>query len=144
MGYQDDLECSQIEQVNDSKHILSFYDKYDYSKNNNKRVISPEINPLIKTNIINMAKKVFQSLNLCGIIRFDFIYDAINQKLYLNEANLIPGSIAYYLFEKNYSIPKLVEKYSEYLLRKYKDEKLLLKKYQEGFINKIDLSKLKK
>ena len=144
IGYQDDLEVSEIESVNDNAFVLSFYDKYDYSKGNNKRIINPNISPQLKVNLENIAKKIFKSLNLCGIVRFDFILDINSQKLYLNEANLIPGSIAYYLFEKEYSLVTLVDKYVELLIRKYKDEQLLLKKYHEGFINKIDLSKLKK
>ena len=34
-----------------------------------------------------------------GIVRIDFIYDKTNKKLYLNEINTIPGSLALYLFE---------------------------------------------
>ena len=48
--------------------------------------------------IVKNAKLVYQKINANGVIRFDFIYDQINKKLYLNEANTIPGSLALYLF----------------------------------------------
>lgn len=144
IGYEDELEYSNIEEVNHTDRVLSFYDKYDYSKNNSKRIINPDIDPSLKEKIISYAKRFFKGFNLCGIIRFDFIYDQDEDKLYLNEANLIPGSLAYYLFENKYTLTELVNKYVELLDKKRKQDKLLFNNYQEGFINKVDISKLKK
>ena len=87
---------------------------------------------------------MFDNLHLCGLVRFDFIVDLDQEKIYLNEANLIPGSLAYYLFENQFDIPSLVEKYIELLIKKYNQQELLLNKFDEGFMTKIDISKLKK
>ncbi len=144
IGYEKQIEFSEIEEVNHNDQVLSFYDKYDYSKSNQKRIINPEISLEMKDEMQIVAKKVFQRLNLCGIVRFDFIYDVDQNQLYLNEANLIPGSLAYYLFEEKYSIIELVNRYIEVLETKRKEEKLLSTNYKEGFINRIDLSKIKK
>lgn len=144
IGYENELEYSNIEEVNHSDRVLSFYDKYDYSKNNSKRIINPEIEPSLKEKIISYAKRFFNGFNLCGIIRFDFIYDQDEDRLYLNEANLIPGSLAYYLFEDKYTLSQLVNKYVDLLNKKRKQDKLLFNNYQEGFINKVDITKLKK
>lgn len=144
LGYQNEIEFSNIEEVNDNDSILSFYDKYDYSKNNKKRIISPSIDFSIEEKIKKTSRKIFEELNLCGIIRFDFIFDLDNNHLYINEVNLIPGSLSYYLFADKFDIVKLIEKDIHYLKIKQKNEQLLLKKFQEGFIEKIELSKLKK
>ena len=144
IGYDDELEYSNIEEVNHSDQVLSFYDKYDYSKNNSKRIINPDIESSLKEKIVNYAKRFFVGFNLCGIVRFDFIYNQDEDKLYLNEANLIPGSLAYYLFEDKYTLSQLVSKYVDLLNKKRKQDKLLFYNYQEGFINKVDISKLKK
>ena len=144
MGYENEIYISSLEEVNDSKSILSFYDKYDYSSSNKKRIINPNIDEKVKNKVIDLAKKVFENLHLCGIVRFDFIIDLDQNKIYLNEANLIPGSLAYYLFKDQFDIPSLVEKYIDILLKKHHQQELLLNKFDEGFMNKIDLSKLKK
>ena len=144
IGYQETVEFSDVEKVNQSDKVLSFYDKYDYSDENEKRIINPKIDSSMKLEIMEMAKKVFSKLNLCGIIRFDFIYDETNKVMYLNEANLIPGSLAYYLFASKYNINELIEKYVNLLEKKENQNKLLSHNFQEGFMTKIDLSKLKK
>ena len=53
----------------------------------------------VKEEIEKYAKKAFESLHCLGVVRFDFLYNAKSKKLYLNEINSIPGSLAYYLFE---------------------------------------------
>ena len=50
----------------------------------------------------------------------------------------------FWLFEDKYDIVSLCEKYIKTLEKKQKDENLLLTSFQEGFMNKVDLSKLKK
>ena len=144
LGYENEIEVSNLEEVNNNNLVLSFYDKYDYSSNNQKRVINLPLEEKLKERIIETSKKIFKALNLCGLVRFDYIYDVEKEKVYLNEANLIPGSLSYYLFENKYSIVSLCEKYIKNLEKKQKDENLLLTSFQEGFMNKVDLSKLKK
>ena len=36
---------------------------------------------------------------MSGVVRIDYIYDKANDKLYFNEINTIPGSMAFYLYE---------------------------------------------
>ena len=144
IGYQDDITFSNIEEVNDQEDLLSFYDKYDYSCNNKKRIIKPNIKEKLKNEICTTALDLYKKLNICGLVRFDFIYDVEEDILYLSEINLVPGSLAYYLFEDKYNLTDLIIKYIGILEKKYLEDSILLNKYMEGFINKIDLSKLKK
>lgn len=144
LGYENDIDVSSIEEVNHNDNILSFYDKYDYSSNNEKRVINPKIDEKLSDDIIKTSTKIFKLLNICGLVRFDYIYDIDNKILYLNEINLIPGSLAYYLFKDKYEIYSLVEKYVNLLEKKYLEEIKLTNKFQEGFIQKIDIENMKK
>jgi D-alanine-D-alanine ligase len=65
------------------------------------RVIDPkDLDPTIKKNVIDYALKSFSLLGCSGIGRFDFIVDTSTGKLYFNELNSIPGSLAFYLWEK--------------------------------------------
>lgn len=94
------LIVSELEQPIKSNQILSFENKY---LNNSKsmasvsRVIPAEVEDSIKEEIIRIAKNVYSNINLKGVVRFDFILS--EGKVYLNEVNTIPGSLAYYLFE---------------------------------------------
>jgi D-alanine-D-alanine ligase len=65
------------------------------------REIDPkDLNPEIKKAIKELSLEAFRILKCSGLIRFDFIYNLRNDRLYFNEANLIPGSFSYYLWEK--------------------------------------------
>ena len=145
LGYQDKIIVSDIEEVNQNNQVLSFYDKYDYSKGNEKRIIKPKIVSSIKDEIIETSRLVFNECNLCGLYRFDFIFDIESNKLYLNEINTLPGSLAYYLFEsKGIKMVDLILMYIEVLSLKNKNRSHLLTTFQEGFVSNVDLDKLKK
>ena len=145
IGYQNKIIVSEVEEVNNTKEVLSFFDKYDYSNGNEKRIICPKMDKDVKNKIINNAKNVFEALNLCGIFRFDFIYDKKTEELYLNEVNSLPGSLAYYLFEpKGISMVDLVLMYIDFHSEKNKVRLHLLSSYEDGFVSKVDIDKLKK
>ena len=46
-----------------------------------------------------LTEKVYHLLDLKGVVRVDFLYDKQAKKLYINEINTIPGSLAFYLFK---------------------------------------------
>ena len=48
----------------------------------------------------NLALRTFKTINASGVARIDFLVDEKNMKIYVNEINTIPGSLAFYLFEK--------------------------------------------
>lgn len=77
--------------------ILSFSDKYgggDKTVGNSREVANLKKE---KTNEIkSLAKKIYRKLDFSSIVRFDFL--VTEEKIYLNEINAIPGSLAYYLF----------------------------------------------
>lgn len=95
----DEIVVSELERVNNSNDILTFMDKYDNYKLTESHIIPADIDHKIRKKIINLARKIYLSLNLTFVVRFDFLLDSRNNAVYLNEINAIPGSLAYYLFE---------------------------------------------
>ena len=93
----DEVVLSNIEEVYKSDDILSYDDKY--KSKSDKRIIPAIIDEKIENEIKEIALKSTKILNIKGVVRFDFLYDG---KLYLNEINSIPGSLAYYLFDISY------------------------------------------
>ena len=94
------LVLSVIEQVKTKSDFLTFEDKYQGGKiKGNDRIIPAQISPELEEEIINYTSKIYKKLNLNGVVRIDYIFDQTNMKLYFNEVNTIPGSMAFYLYE---------------------------------------------
>ena len=99
-----ELITSTIEEVKHDEEILSFSQKYEKSEGkmsgSPNRIIPASINEQLKEEIIKISKELYRWFDLKGVVRIDYIYDLDENKLYVNELNNIPGSLAFYLFEK--------------------------------------------
>lgn len=75
-----------------------------------------------KTEIIQkLAVDVFRALDCKGVVRIDFLLDG--EKIYVNEINTIPGSLAFYLWEPmGIPYPDLIERMVEYALRAHAEK----------------------
>lgn len=129
MGYKT-LEVSICEQpLRNSKELLSYEDKYlKGSKTQGmaslSRLIPAPISPVLTKKIQDCAKEVFRVLDAAGVARIDFLVDPKTGKFYTCEINTIPGSFAFYLWEKSgYPFPKLIDKLVELALERFNDRK---------------------
>ncbi len=106
-GDCDEAKASECEEPVSTDEILSFEDKYvggsKSSKSSGmaslKRKIPADISEEMRTEIREMSVKAFQCLGCSGVARIDYMLDVDQNKLYLNEINTIPGSLAFYLWE---------------------------------------------
>lgn len=111
LGYEKKLITSLCEEPLGWKEFLTYEDKYI---NNNKnsmssnRKIPADIDEETTNKIYELAKSAFNSIDCAGNARIDFLYDGNN--IYINEINTIPGSIAFYLWEKDISFKDLITK----------------------------------
>ena len=64
------------------------------------RKVPADLTKKQKTDIENIATKVFRILNSYGCVRIDFMIDKKTGKVYCNEINTIPGSLAFYLWKE--------------------------------------------
>ena len=92
---------SNTEEPKGNDVILSFNDKY--LKNSGgfetiKRIVPADISTDCENYLKATATKLYRELELFGVVRFDFIVSS--NKVYVNEINTIPGSMANYLFDK--------------------------------------------
>lgn len=107
IGDENEAEASECEEPMHSKDILSYADKYESGGKSGgskgmagvSRKIPAELSDKERKNIRDMAVKAFKALRCAGVARIDFMIDEDNGKLYFNEINTIPGSLAFYLFE---------------------------------------------
>ncbi len=94
------LALSCIEHPLSKHEFLTFEDKYCSGKTKGKdRVIPAQISSELEEEIIEATSRIYEKLNMNGVVRIDYIYDNKAKKLYFNEINTIPGSMAFYLFE---------------------------------------------
>lgn len=73
--------------------ILSFADKYSGDK---KAVFPAELPAKVSAEIKNITSYIYRKLEFRGAVRVDYLL--CGEKIYVNEINSVPGSLAYYLF----------------------------------------------
>ena len=126
LGDKDLYKPSLIEEVSAKDNILSYEDKY-ISGGKSKgmasasRKVPADISKKLTKEIENMSIKACKALNTSGIVRIDYLYDTKNEKIYLNEINIIPGSLSFYLW-KNMKYKELLANIIELGIKKYKNK----------------------
>ena len=63
------------------------------------RKIPAELSEEKAEEIRSLACDVFRATGSSGVVRIDFLIDTETEKVYANEINTIPGSLAFYLWE---------------------------------------------
>ncbi|MBR3637357.1 MAG: D-alanine--D-alanine ligase [Lachnospiraceae bacterium] len=134
LGDENDAIASECEEPLHSKDILSYEDKYvSNAKGGNakgmasvSRIIPANLSPEDRENVREMAVKSFKALGCNGVARIDFMIDEDTGKLYFNEINTIPGSLAFYLWEP-VGIPysELLDRMITLALKRSRTEKAL-------------------
>ena len=120
LGNYQSQELSEIEEVIPTKDILTYEDKYigdgklkgkmktpykgavKGSKGmlSANRRIPANISDKLKKEVEEVAVKAFKALGSSGVCRIDFLVDHKAKKVYINEINSCPGSLACYLWEE--------------------------------------------
>lgn len=94
-----EIFTSEVESPVSWQDFLSFQDKYEGGKSGGgKRELPAKISPEIKNDVKEIAKRIYEDLDMSGVVRVDFLLSQ-NEKLFVNEVNTVPGSMAFYLFE---------------------------------------------
>ncbi len=108
LGDYEDAKASECEEPVANDEILSYQDKYVGGTKSQggksgmaslKRKIPADITPEQREEVRTLAVKAFKALGCSGVSRIDFMLDKATGKIYLNEINTIPGSLAFYLWE---------------------------------------------
>ncbi|MDR1405724.1 MAG: D-alanine--D-alanine ligase [Prevotellaceae bacterium] len=129
--------------------LLSFDDKYLSGNASPKgmagssRKIPADIPDAVKKEIRDCAAGIFNRLGCSGVARIDFIMDTATKKVYLNEINTIPGSMAFYLWEatgKNFTT--LITETIEHAVKRFTRNSKLMKSFDSGVLFNIDGNKL--
>ena len=107
LGDENVAEASECEEPLHTDDILSYEDKYVSNAKGSgskgmasvSRKIPAELSAVKREEVRELAVKSFKALGCNGVARIDFMIDEEDGKLYFNEINTIPGSLAFYLWE---------------------------------------------
>ncbi len=117
LGNIENTTLSEIEEVLPSRDFLTYEDKYigngkikgkgglkqpvKTSKGmlSASRKIPANISEKLRKEVEEVATTAFKTLGSSGCCRIDFLIDEKAKKVYINEINSIPGSLAFYLWE---------------------------------------------
>lgn len=109
LGDPDECVASVCEEPFMHDEILSYEDKYmsGGSKKSGgskgmaslSRKIPADISEEKADEIKRLACDIFRATGSSGVVRIDFMLDTATNKVYANEINTIPGSLAFYLWE---------------------------------------------
>lgn len=110
-------KVSEIEEVLSGNKFLTYADKYIGNgkgklkgaktpiKGTSKgmasanRKLPADLPDEVREEVEEVARKAFRALGSSGNSRIDFLVDEKTNKVYINEINSIPGSLAFYLWE---------------------------------------------
>ena len=102
------VDTSEIEKPIPKENILTFADKYlQNGKEGCERIFPYQFDQTEK--IKNITKRIYDNLDFEGIIRVDFLVCNKTKKIYVNEINSIPGSLAFYLWKNKLNHKDLLE-----------------------------------
>ena len=116
MGNYEHQKVSEIEEVISGNKFLTYSDKYvgsgkgklkgaKFSNGTSKgmasanRKLPADLSKDMREEIEDIAIKAFKALGTSGNSRIDFLIDEKTKKVYINEINSIPGSLAFYLWD---------------------------------------------
>ena len=135
-------QLSATEQPVASGEILSFKDKYiseeGVSKGmaSAKRLVPAPIGRETEQKISKYAESFFREIGGQGIARIDFLLSKDKQRIYFNEINTIPGSLAFYLWKKKkVSFSKLLDRLIELGFERYNSRKNITNAFESNVLS---------
>ena len=155
----DSYSCvaSVLEEVSSvsQDELLSFSDKYlgggksSKSQGSKGMASTARIVPAPLTDeqtrlVQQLAKETFRVLGTSGVCRIDFLMDADTKKVYVNEINTIPGSLAFYLWQAaGVSFSELMDKLVELALDRDRRRSKMTFSYETNILSNFSASSAK-
>lgn len=105
LGFDDQIRASVVEMPVREGALLDFKTKYLASSQQSgmaalSRIIPAPISDADTEKVQQTSLAIFRALDCKGVVRVDFMVERTSGELYITEINTIPGSLAFYLWEK--------------------------------------------
>lgn len=137
-------EISALEEVGSKDDFLTYNDKYIGNGKGTKskgmvsasRIIPARIDENKANEIKDLSRELFKCFNFSGVCRIDYLIDKDTNKVYVNEPNTIPGSLAFYLWEpvgKKYS--ELLDELITMAIKNYKEKAKKIRSFDTNILS---------
>ena len=121
--------ASRVVEVQKGK-IYTFEEKYLSEKSVSEEEISKSLQEKIK----KLSIETYKALDCGGVVRVDFLFEKKRKRLYVNEINSIPGSLAFNLFDTTFS--DLISTLINEGISRFEDKKNIVYKFNSKAIEK--------
>lgn len=106
MGFDNDVTSSVLEMPVVEGEMLDYDTKYTRSGCSKgmaslSRVVPAPIGHNLTAFIRSLSCDIFRALDCKGVVRIDYMLEPATDKVYITEINTIPGSLAFYLWDKS-------------------------------------------
>lgn len=130
---------SVVERPVSTGEILSFSDKYLRGCKwvPQKQTVSEKV---VKK-VCQLTEKIYDIFSLRGVVRVDFLVDNETGKIYANEINTIPGSLAYGLWQNVYSPQQFGKVLCQQALNDFDMQNKLVQQFDSGVLTQNKISK---
>ncbi len=133
MRVNNNVQSSAVDSPVTTNDLLTFEDKY--VANGKWCKPSPTVKDDVESTVKTMTEQIYQKLSFQGVIRVDFLVDNFNGKIYVNEINSIPGSLAYGLWSNIYTQKQFGKLLLSQAISDYQNDAKLVRTYQSTVLN---------
>lgn len=142
----DDLIPSACEEPLSWETFLRYDDKYlrgatGKGMKGSRRKLPADIPEELTRHIQELAVRAFQAIDGMGTARVDLLIDRETEKVYVNEVNTIPGSMAFHLWQATGLTPtQVVDNLIQLAFDAWEDRKRTVFSYSTPILEQADLS----
>jgi D-alanine-D-alanine ligase len=132
----DDPIASVPGEIIPSREFYSYEAKYiDDGDQASKLLIPAPLSEEMAEEVSDLAVRVYKAIDCAGMARVDFLLSGTTHKLYVNEANTIPGFTAISMYPKLWkasgiSYPELIERLIDLAFERHRDKERSETSYQ--------------
>ena len=151
LGDAEEARASVCEEPLNATDILTYADKYQSGGKAGKtgaksgggskgmqslaRVVPADLSPEMTEKVQQLAIDAFRAIGACGCSRIDFLLDNQTGELFANEINTIPGSLAFYLWEKSgLTFSQLMDEMIRLALKRQRQQSLLHRSFETNLL----------
>lgn len=151
LGDAEEARASVCEEPLNATDILTYADKYQSGGKTGKtgaksgggskgmqslaRVVPADLSPEMTEKVQQLAMDAFRAIGACGCSRIDFLLDNQTGELFANEINTIPGSLAFYLWEKSgLTFTQLMDEMVRLALKRQRQQSLLHRSFETNLL----------
>ncbi|MGN0768507.1 MAG: D-alanine--D-alanine ligase [Christensenellales bacterium] len=135
-----EIIISDIEKIETKGDFYDFDSKY--GAGGASRQIPAVIEDKLTDRIKRITAEIYRYSELRGVVRIDFLLSSTG-KLYVNEINTVPGSLAFYLFKgQGINLSELICDLAEEGIAEYERKKEKITCFKDGILSDFNASKL--